>query len=579
MKILVVGGYGTFGGRVVELLENEAHLTLVIAGRSLAKAEAYRASRGNTKARLMAAQFDRNGDLVAQLTSIRPDILVDASGPFQAYGHDSYRVVEACIAQRIDYLDLADGSAFVAGVSAFDDLARSAGVAVLSGVSSFPVLTAAVVRRIACDMARVESIRAGIAPSPHAIVGANVIRAISSYAGQAIQIRQNGKAATAHPFTEQLRITVAPPGAVPLRSTLFSLVDVPDLRALPELWPEARTVWIGAGPVPEILHRALITLAWLVRIKGLRSLSRLAPLIHLASNRLGWGEHRGGMFVAVEGHDAVGARVKRSWHMLAEGDDGPLIPAMAVEALVRKALDGHRPPDGARAAVSVLELDDYEALFARRRIVAGARDDSAADSGPLYARLLGTAWDSLSPELQDMHTVSGGTAAEGSASVERGGGLLARLAAALVGFPAAAAEIPVRVRFEASNGRETWTRMFGDDCFSSRQFAGRGRSAGLLCERFGLLTFAMALVLEGARLKLILRRWSLWGMPLPMWLCPRSKSYETSEDGRFHFHVEISHALTGLIVRYHGWLAPVPRASAAAVADGGEQQAAPAPGL
>jgi hypothetical protein len=182
-------------------------------------------------------------------------------------------------------------------------------------------------------MASVESIRAGIAPSPHAIVGENVIRAIASYAGQPVHLAREGRPAKGHPFTETLRTTVAPPGYLPLRSTLFSLVDVPDLRALPELWPEAKTVWMGAGPVPEILHRALIALAWLVRLDLLRALTPLAPLMYLATNRLGWGEHRGGMFVAVEGGDAAGALVKRSWHMVAEGDDGPLIPSMAVEAL------------------------------------------------------------------------------------------------------------------------------------------------------------------------------------------------------------------------------------------------------
>ena len=31
---------------------------------------------------------------------------------------------------------------------------------------------------------------------------------------------------------------------------------------------------------------------------------------------------------------------------------------------------------------------------------------------------------------------------------------------------------------------------------------------------------------------------------------------ESAEDGRFNFHVEISHPLTGLIVRYRGWLVP-----------------------
>lgn len=378
MKILVIGGYGIFGGRIVELLEDEPRLTLVVAGRSRHKAEAFCASRGTVKATLLAAQLDRKDNLAAQFESIGPDLVVDASGPFQVYGDAAYRVVEACIAQGIDYLDLADGSDFVAGVAAFDAAARAGGVAVLSGVSSFPVLTAAVVRRLSAKMARVEHIRAGIAPSPHAVVGENVIRAIASYAGQPVRLTRDGQAVTGHPFTEALRYTVAPPGYPPLRSTLFSLVDVPDLRALPEVWPEAQTVWMGAGPVPEVLHRALIALAWLVRLGLLRSLTPLAPLMYLATNRLGWGAHRGGMFVAVEGRDAVGAAVKRSWHMVAEGDDGPLIPSMAVEALVRKALDGTKPAAGARAAVRDLELADYEALFARRRIVTGERDDAAA---------------------------------------------------------------------------------------------------------------------------------------------------------------------------------------------------------
>jgi hypothetical protein len=34
-------------------------------------------------------------------------------------------------------------------------------------------------------------------------------------------------------------------------------------------------VWIGAGPVPEILHRALNGLAWLVRLRLLPSLPPL----------------------------------------------------------------------------------------------------------------------------------------------------------------------------------------------------------------------------------------------------------------------------------------------------------------
>ncbi|WP_434724650.1 DUF4166 domain-containing protein [Mesorhizobium sp. RIZ17] len=553
MKLLIVGGYGTFGGRIVQLLENEPRLELIIAGRSLAKAAAYCKGRGDTKARLAPAAFDRDGDLGAQL-ALAPDIVVDASGPFQAYGEGRYRLIEACIEARIHYLDLADGSEFVAGVAGFDAAARAAGILVLSGVSSFPVLTAGVVRRLSAGMARVDTIRGGIAPSPFAGVGENVIRAIASYAGRPVRLLRDDRPAEGYPLTEQMRYTIAPPGRVPVRNTLFSLVDVPDLRALQALWPEASTIWMGAGPVPEVLHRALIGLAWLARIGLIRSLSPLAPLMHWATNRLSWGEHRGGMFVAAEGADEAGKPIKRSWHLLAEGDDGPLIPSMAVAAIVRKALDGRMPAPGARAAVGDVELEDYEALFAGKTIHSGFRDDTGKGKA-LYPDLLGDAWKNLPAEIRAMH--EGAVMAQGRASVERGDGLLSRLAARLIGFPPAGTDVAVKVRFDIGADGETWTRTFGTHGFSSRQFAGRGRSERLLCEGFGPLTFAMALVAGENRLSLVLRRWSLLGLPLPMWLCPRSNAYETVEDGRFRFHVEISHPLAGPIVRYRGWLEPV----------------------
>ncbi len=367
-RILVVGGYGTFGARTVELLEGRAELEIVVAGRSLESAERFCRSRGSTRATLLPARFDRDGDAVVQLAAIRPDVLLDASGPFQEYGQGAYRLVEGCIAARANYLDLADGSGFVAGIPAFDAAARGAGVFVLSGVSSFPVLTSAVVRHLSKGMSRVRRIRGGIAPSPFAGVGPNVIRAIAGYAGQPVPMVRDGRPATGYPFTDHLRRTVSVPGHEPLGETLFSLVDVPDLRVLAAQWPEAEEVWMGAGPVPEILHRALGALAWLVRWGLVGSLLPLAPLMHWATNHIRWGDHRGGMFVEVEGDSPGGAALDRSWQMIAEGDDGPMIPAMAVEGVVLRVLDGRPPVPGARAAVEDLELDDYEALFARRRI-------------------------------------------------------------------------------------------------------------------------------------------------------------------------------------------------------------------
>ncbi len=147
-------------------------------------------------ATLVPAAFDRDGDVEAQLRALAPDIVVDATGPFQVYGADPYRVVRAALALGINYLDLADGSDFVKGIAQFDAQARERGVFVLAGVSSFPVLTAAVVRRLAQDMTRVDTITGGIAPSPYANVGMNVIRAITSYAGKPVEVTRDGRKTT-----------------------------------------------------------------------------------------------------------------------------------------------------------------------------------------------------------------------------------------------------------------------------------------------------------------------------------------------------------------------------------------------
>jgi hypothetical protein len=557
LKVLILGGYGTFGGRLAQLLADEERLTLIIAGRSRDKAQAFCATLPPARrAAAVAEMFDRDGDVERQLRAIAPDVVVDASGPFQSYGADPYRVVRAAIAAGVNYLDLADGADFVSGVAQFDAEARARGIFVLAGVSSFPVLTAAVVRQLSPGMARVEAVIGGIAPSPYANVGINVIRAIASYAGKPVTTGRGR--ATSYALIDTRRYTIAVPGGLPLFPVRFSLVDVPDRYVLPVLWPGLRLVWMGAGPVPEIWHRALNALAWLVRLKLLPSLSPFAPLMYRTINLLGFGEHRGGMFVAVQGSGARGERIERSWHLVAEGSDGPLIPSMAAAAIIQHCLAGRRPALGARSATTDLELADYAPLFARRQISSGCWQELPTDpKAPLYRRLLGEAWSRLPSALRAMRDLDRELTAEGLATIERGTGLLARLVAAVMGFPPAGHDIPVSVSFHVRDGREHWQRTFGSHSFASTQEQGRGRFERLLCERFGPLNIGMALLIEEGRLRLVVRRWSFCGIPLPRALAPRGDTYEFADDqGRFNFHAEISHPHSGLIVAYRGWLVP-----------------------
>ncbi len=553
MKILILGGYGVFGGRLAALLSDMPQLHILIAGRSQQKAEQFCANVSGL-ATFEPAKIDRV-DIAQALSIHRPDLVVDASGPFQDYGNNPYFVVKACIAAKVHYFDFADAADFVFGISAYDIAAKAADVTVLSGVSSFPVLTAAVLRELGKDMSLLK-VSGGIAPSPYAGIGLNVMRAVVSYAGGPVKLIRAGQAFTAKGLTESLRYTIAPPGYLPLRNLRFSLVDVPDLQVLPRSIPSITDIWMGAGPVPEFLHRILNLLAKVRAHFGLPSFAVLSPLFYKILNLMKFDEHRGGMFVEASGIKD-GQPCVKSWHLLAEGDDGPYIPSMAIEALLRKWDAGESPAYGARPATQALELHDYETLFATRTIYTGIRENTEPNTSSFRA-VLGHAFKPLPAKIKALHSPLENCVWQGEAEVERGANPLARIIAACVGITIKSGKTPLIITIKPENGREVWTRDFGGRRFSSLLEPGKGRNKHLITERFGPIKIAMALTLEGSRLVFTPRRWSFFGCPMPNWLLPKGESYESETNGVFHFDVTMRVPFAGLIASYKGWLKPNP---------------------
>lgn len=570
MKILILGGYGVFGGRLVELLSNLPEIELIVCGRSLTKAQAYCAAYRLTNrsankglASIRPLQLDRK-DIAEALNAEHPQVVVDASGPFQGYGDDCYSVIKACIAERVNYLDFADAADFVFGVSRFDEQAKAAGVYLLSGVSSFPVLTAAVLREMAktMDIIKVEG---GIAPSPYAGVGLNVMRAVVGYAGTPVTLQRHGEKTQGIGLAESLRYTVAVPGKIPLKNIHFSLVDVPDLQIIPPEHATLTDIWMGAGPVPEILHRVLNLLAKARARFKLPSLVPFSRLFYIVLNMMKFGEHRGGMFVHARGIQrgtergvTTGKTMEQSWHLLAEGDDGPYIPSMAIEVIIRKSLQGEQPQAGARSGANALELSDYDSLFKGRKIFTGFRKNESPSNlaASPFRYVLGSAFDALPRKVQELHSLTSVSRWSGVADVKRGKGMIAKLICAAIGFPQAASNVPVEVVLEPKANGERWIRNFGGKVFSSLQQRGTKKNEYLLVESFGIFDIGVALVVEKDRLYFVPRRWTCFGIPLPKALLPAGRSYETEKEGQFCFNIEITAPLIGLIVAYEGRIDP-----------------------
>lgn len=553
LTVLVLGGYGTFGTRLVRLLAVDPRLTIIVAGRSLEKARDL-CQRLTARARLVALELDRER-IEGKLRGMGVDVLVDASGPFQGYGENPYGVLQECLAQGVHYLDLADDAAFVAGVSAFDSEARRRGAFVLSGLSTFPTLSTAVVDRLSADMSRIDEIVAGLSPSPKAGLGGSVVRAIAAYAGKPISIVKAGAPATGSALIDARTMAVSPPGRIPLGPIRFTLIDVPDLATAPRRWPGVANLWFGVGTRPRIGQRILGWASRLVERGWMASLTPIAGAMEWFNDRVAWGAARGGMVISVSGLDAAGAPVRRSWHLVAEGDDGPFIPAMAAASVILSGLDKEWPADGARPGDRDVPLERFEAIFERFDIHCGVHSSEHAGES-IYRRLLGDAWDNLPQAVRDLHSRTADHAYRGTASVKRGQGFLARVAARAFGFPPEAEAVPVTVKFSVRPDSETWERDFGGRRFASEQRLGVGSWEGLLSERFGPIEVGLAVLVEDGTLRLVARKWRAFGIPMPARFVPGGEAWEAEEDGRFAFHVDIAVPGIGRIVRYDGTLEP-----------------------
>ena len=548
MNVLIIGGYGTFGYGIADLLSNEAKLVITLAGRSFDKAEVA-CHKLSGKAAFKSLKLDRNGDLAAQIEST-PDIIIDASGPFQNYG-DGKRdnVILYAFAHGCHYLDICDDLDFVDHIRSFDAQAKEKGITLLSGLSTYPVLTAAATRELGKKMDGITDIRAGIAPSPKAVMGRNVIAAVAAYAGKKqVGVLRGGKFTKTHGLTETHRETICVPGRMPLPNILFSLVEGPDPQELPRHFKGLQNIWMSAGPRPAFLHRGLIGLAWLVRLKLLPNIKWLTGVFHKTQSLISMGKHRGGMFVR-----ASNETQSRSWHMIAEGDDGPRIPAIPSAIMVRKWLRGETVPSGARTAITDIDIADFETEFSKLKITHGIHHD-IAEPRNLYENILGPAYEDMSEPLQNLHRIGTGKTFKGRCKVTRGTNFLSHIVATLLRFPKAAPDIPVKVVLTKEGHKEIWERFFDGRRMVSTQEAGRGRQNRLVIERFGPIAIHIAVLVEDRKQILKTTGWSLFGIPLPKALTPSGEVFEHDADGRFNFHVDLVAPIFGRLVKYEGWL-------------------------
>ncbi|MFC4291048.1 saccharopine dehydrogenase family protein [Sphingorhabdus arenilitoris] len=357
--IMIIGASGVFGSRLVQLMQKEPGWRVTLVGRRTAPLERLAAGHDGYSVRAL----DRNLICADDLAGV--DLVIDASGPFQ---NSHSAVIDAAIDARCHYADLADGRDFVGAIGRFDVRAKAANIAVITGASSVPALSHAVLDHLTAGWREVEAIQVGIYPGNRAPRGRAVVEAILSYSGKPVRVFRDGRWQQLPGWGMLHRADIAGVG-----KRWASICDTPDQDLLVARYAPTKSAEFFAGLELPILHLGLWGLSLPVRWGLIPSLRPAAGImLWMAQRFLRFGSDKGAMEVVVSGTDAAGQRARRRWTLAADANRGPFTPTLAALALARRLRDGRFDFRGAMPCAGMLSLAefdrDFDALDMQRRI-------------------------------------------------------------------------------------------------------------------------------------------------------------------------------------------------------------------
>jgi len=353
--ILILGGYGNFGKRIVEGLMDCSDTLIVIAGRNLHKANLLvDRLQAESEAMLKAVELDINkADFESRLTALSPDIVIHTSGPFQG---QNYRVALACINAATHYIDLADDRRFVCDIHRLDAQAKNKNILLVTGASSVPGLSSTIIDHYQQQFSAINSLDIAIVPGNKAERGEATVRGILSYIGHPVRTFINGQWSNVYGWMDA---SIEDFGEFVGQRHLAN-VDVPDLELFPIRYSVQDSVKFQAGLELSILHFSMIAMASITKAGWVKSWSPLTkPIVKISELFMPWGTDQGAMRIVINGLDHHHKAKTIIWTLYADNGVGPYIPTLSTIIVAKKLLARQLKKTGAMPCLGLYNLEEF----------------------------------------------------------------------------------------------------------------------------------------------------------------------------------------------------------------------------
>jgi saccharopine dehydrogenase-like NADP-dependent oxidoreductase len=358
-RVLILGGQGRIGASVAEDLLTHTSAKVTITGRSRKPGGVV--DRLGDRVDFLPLTLDDQEGLSRAIANT--DLVIHCAGPFS---YRDGRVLETCIQQGVNYLDVADNHTFVRKALDRCPAAVEAGVTAIVSTGIFPGISNSMARQAVEQLDETEHLQLSYVVSGSGGAGVTVMRTTFLELQRPFQGWVDGQWQTIRPYSQRQVIEFPKPFG---RCGVYWF-NTSEAVTLPASFPEIKTVVTKFGSAPDYYNRLTWMMAhWLPKAilqqpKTVEFLAQVSYTMTQISDRFS------GIGIAMR-VDALGQKDGQPMHFYSTvvHDDTAVSVAYGTGSLAELILSGQLKKPGIWSVEQALPTDLFEQTMQSRGLV------------------------------------------------------------------------------------------------------------------------------------------------------------------------------------------------------------------
>lgn len=287
-KVLILGGNGRIGGSVAQDIATNTDSEVIVTGRSTAskirdiQSNHQPNHKLNTQLRFLCLDLANIDKLASEIA--KSNLVVHCAGPFH---HRDTKVLELCIKQGVNYLDVSDHRSYTIRALEHHKDAVNANVTAIVNTGIFPGISNSMVRQCVEQFDEPEKIHLSYVVSGSGGAGITVMRTTFLGLQNSFEAWIEGDWKIIKPYTD--RETIDFPS--PYGPNGVYWYDMPETYTLPKSFPGVSSVITKFGSVPDFYNHLtwiaahVFPRSWLRNSRGIEFLSHVSHLMTDVTDR------------------------------------------------------------------------------------------------------------------------------------------------------------------------------------------------------------------------------------------------------------------------------------------------------